>query len=79
MDKDKKKTLTISSDLKKKIDTSSISTSSKKSFSVKKKSPLEEIKIITDQIKILILRKLKILKRKIMRESLLSNRQLRHL
>ena len=39
MDKDKKKTLTISSDLKKKIDTSSISTSGKKSFSVEKKKP----------------------------------------
>ncbi len=37
MDKDKKKTLTISSDLKKKIDTSSITTSGKKSFSVEKK------------------------------------------
>ena len=39
MDKDKKKTLTISSNLKKKIDTSSISTSGKKSFSVEKKKP----------------------------------------
>ncbi len=37
MDKDKKKTLTISSNLKKKIDTSSISTAGKKSFSVEKK------------------------------------------
>ena len=37
MDKNKKKTLTISSNLKKKIDTSSISTSGKKSFSVEKK------------------------------------------
>ncbi len=37
MDKDKKKTLTISSSLKKKIDTSSITTSGKKSFSVEKK------------------------------------------
>ena len=37
MEKDnKKKTLTISSDLKKKIDTSSISTDGKKSFAVKK-------------------------------------------
>ena len=35
--KDKKKTLTISSNLKKKIDTSSISTGGKKSFSVEKK------------------------------------------
>ena len=37
MNKDKKKTLTISSSLKKKIDTSSISTDGKKSFSVGKK------------------------------------------
>ena len=35
----KKKTLTISSDLKKKIDTSSINTEGKKSFAVKKKEP----------------------------------------
>ncbi|MDA7741862.1 hypothetical protein N8846_01235 [Pelagibacteraceae bacterium] len=39
MEKNKKKTLTISSDLKKKIDTTSISTAGKKSFSVKKKEP----------------------------------------
>ena len=44
MDKDKKKTLTISSDLKKKIDTTSISTSGKKSFSVEKKKPLRSNK-----------------------------------
>ena len=37
MDRDKKKTLTISSNLKKKIDTSTISTSGKKSFSIDKK------------------------------------------
>ena len=37
MDKNKKKTLTISSNLKKKIDTSSISSSGKKSFSIEKK------------------------------------------
>ena len=41
MDKDKKKTLTISSDLKKKIDTTSISTSGKKSFFVEKKKPFK--------------------------------------
>ena len=40
MDKNKKKTLTISSNLKKKIDTTSISTSGKKSFSVEKKRPV---------------------------------------
>ena len=40
MEKDnKKKTLTISSDLKKKIDTTSISTDGKKYFAVKKKEP----------------------------------------
>ena len=44
MDKDKKKTLTISSDLKKKIDTSSISTSGKKSFSVEKKKTFKATK-----------------------------------
>ena len=44
MDKDKKKTLTISSDLKKKIDTTSISTSGKKSFSVEKKKPFRSNK-----------------------------------
>ena len=44
MEKDKKKTLTISSKLKKKIDTSSISTSGKKSFSVEKKKPFRSNK-----------------------------------
>ena len=39
MEKDKKKTLTISSNLTKKIDTSSITTDGKKSFAVKKKEP----------------------------------------
>ena len=41
MEKDKKKTLTISSDLKKKIDTSAINTDGKKSFAVKKKEPFK--------------------------------------
>ena len=44
MEKDKKKTLTISSDLKKKIDTTSISTAGKKSFSVEKKKPFRHHK-----------------------------------
>ena len=39
MDKNKKKTLTISTNLKKKIDTSSISSGNKKSFSVEKRKP----------------------------------------
>ncbi len=39
--KDKKKTLTISSNLKKKIDTSSINTGGKKTFSVSKKKPFK--------------------------------------
>ena len=41
MDKDKKKTLTISTNLKKKIDTTSISSSGKKSFFVEKKKPFK--------------------------------------
>ena len=46
MDKDKKKTLTISSDLKKKIDTTSITSSGKKSFSVEKKKPFRPNKLL---------------------------------
>ena len=44
--KDKKKTLTISSSLKKKIDTSSISSDGKKSFSVEKKKSFKPNKNI---------------------------------
>ena len=44
MDKDKKKTLTISSNLKKKNDPRSISTSGKKSFFVDKKKPYKPVK-----------------------------------
>ena len=44
MDKEKKKTLTISSNLKKKIDTSSIASSGKKSFSIEKKKPFRSNK-----------------------------------
>ena len=80
MEKDnKKKTLTISSDLKKKIDTSSISTDGKKSFAVKKKSLLEEIKITAGRVRILIHQKPKILKRKTLQENLLNNKQQRPL
>ena len=44
MEKDKKKTLTISSNLKKKIDTSLIASHGKKSFAVDKKNLLGIIK-----------------------------------
>ncbi len=44
MEKDKKKTLTISSNLKKKIDTKSIETGGKKSFSVEKRKPFKAYK-----------------------------------
>ncbi len=44
MEKDKKKTLTISTSLKKKIDTSSISSGNKKSFSVEKKRNFKQNK-----------------------------------
>ena len=43
----KKKTLTISSNLKKKIDTTSIATSGKKSFDVKKKNLIGGVKTQT--------------------------------
>ena len=46
MKKDKKKTLTISSSLKKKIDTSTISSGGKKSYSVDKKKPFKSSKSI---------------------------------
>ena len=42
--KDRKKTLTISSSLKKKIDTSAIKSDGKKSFSVEKKKPFRPSK-----------------------------------
>ncbi len=44
MEKDKKKTLTISSSLKKKIDTSSFKTGGKKSFEVEKKKTFKSNK-----------------------------------
>ena len=44
MEKDKKRTLTISSNLKKKIDTSSITNSTKKSYAVDKKKPFKSSK-----------------------------------
>ena len=44
MEKDKKKTLTISSSLKKKIDTSSISSNGKKSFSIEKRKSFKNNK-----------------------------------
>ena len=47
MEKDKKKTLTISSNFKGKINTSSISTGGKKSFAVKKKRPFKGEKSIS--------------------------------
>ena len=44
MAKDKKKTLTISTNLKKKIDTSAISSGGKKSYSVERKRPFKQNK-----------------------------------
>ncbi len=41
MDKDKKKTLTISTNIKKKIDTSSVTSGNKKSYSIDKKKPFK--------------------------------------
>ena len=44
MEKDRKKTLTISSSLKKKIDTSAINRDGKKSFAVEKRKPFKSNK-----------------------------------
>ena len=55
MEKDKKKTLTISSNLTKKIDTSSISSGGKKSFSIDKKKLLRLINNLRNQACLLIL------------------------
>ena len=44
MEKNKKRTLTISSNLKKKIDTSTITSSTKKSYAVDKKKPFKSSK-----------------------------------
>ena len=63
MEKDKK-TLTISSDLKKKIDTSSISTSGKKSFSVREKNLSDLINHLIKLLHLLILISSQILKEK---------------
>ncbi len=50
MEKDKKKkTLTISTNLKKKIDTRTISSGGKKSYSVEKKRPFKQNKPFTRQ------------------------------
>ena len=79
MDKNKKKTLTISTNLKKKIDTSSISSGNKKSYSVEKKNHSSQVNLSTgklvSQISILILTE----RRKISQENLLNNRQLKSL
>ena len=68
----KKKTLTISSNLKKKIDTSSISSSGKKSFSVEKKNLLDQTNHLINYLHIKYsLRN----KKKILQENLLNNKQ----
>ena len=73
MDKDKKKTLTISSNLKKKIDTSSISTSGKKSFFVEKKKPFKTAK--TNKLNNQNVNSNQENKKKILLENLLNNKQ----
>ena len=73
MDKDKKKTLTISSNLKKKIDTRSISTSGKKSFFVKKKKPFKAGK--PNRLNNQNINSNQENKKKILLENLLNNRQ----
>ena len=50
MEKDKKKTLTISSNLKKKIDTSRISPSGKKTYSVDKKKHFVQTNLLINYL-----------------------------
>ena len=51
MEKNKKKTLTISSNFKRKIDTSSLTTDKRKSFSVQKKNHTSLTKILINLTK----------------------------
>ena len=74
MEKDKKKTLTISSGFKKKIDTSTIKSFGKKSFSVEKKKPFRPNKQ-TNRLN--PNPSLPDMKKKIMLENLLNSRQLK--
>ena len=73
----KKKTLTISSDLKKKIDTTSISTDGKKSFAVKKKEPFRGNKNINKASQNYNSSKSPDNNKKILQEGLLNNKPLR--
>ena len=78
MDKDnKKKTLTISSNLKKKIDTTSINTDGKKSFAVKKKEPFKANKNTSRINQNFNSQKSQIQKRKNSQELLLNNKLLK--
>ena len=76
MDKEKKKTLTISSNLKKKIDTSSI-TGGKKAFSVEKNSRLGQTNSLTRQAFFQIQAQIKKLRKRVLQENLLSNKLLK--
>ena len=69
-----KKTLTISSNLKKKIDTTNIQSSGKKSFSVEKKNHLKIINLLISLAPHLIMILILILKEKILKENLLNNK-----
>ena len=75
MEKDKKKTLTISSSLKKKLDTSSISNDGKKSFSVEKRKLLEAEKTFLRAKSLQSKKQILISKKRILQENLSNNRQ----
>ena len=74
--KDKKKTLTISTTLTKKIDISSLAKDGKKSFSIEKKNLLDLLKIQINQNQILthLNEQTQVLK-KLLLENLLNSRQ----
>ena len=77
MDKNKKKTLTISSNLKKKIDTTTISTAGKKSFSVEKKNHLDKTNLLIGPHHPRTQTQVKSPKKRILLENLLNNKQLK--
>ena len=77
MVKDKKKTLTISSNLTKKIDTSNIQSSGKKSFSVEKKKHSEITKLLINLAHHPIIISILKQKEKILKENLLNKKQLK--
>ena len=74
--KSKKKTLTLSTTLTKKIDISSLNKDGKKSYSIEKKNPSKAQEVLKKQIPVHFLPQEQIIK-KHSQENLLNNKQLK--